>query len=230
MYLVIQLFFIAGFSNTIFSIYNAFGLKIKQLITLFFMLFIVITFLSTFAFFFYIQEFNIIEDNISNSISNTNVCQSLTACIFFFFNYGIRSGGGVGDTLPVLYINNNLFWIRFIMDAIFYIIVILLFLNMINGIIISGFTEYREKLEEKIDTQKNRCLICNLHRNEFDIKKLSFEDHVLFDHCLYNYFFYYDYLKKQSNLNDEEKQFLISIDNLEITIFPNNNCRQFNEN
>lgn len=94
-------------------------------------------------------------------------CQSLFNCYISTINFGLRAGGGIGDALPALsYLNSTKeeYFIRVIFDLSFFLIVIIMFLNIIFGIIIDTFAELREKKRFIDDDMKNTCFICNIDR------------------------------------------------------------------
>jgi len=73
---------------------------------------------------------------------------SLMHCFWSTFNYGLRTGGGMGEFLPAQTrsdFNMQAYYIRFIFDVSFFLIVITILLNVIFGIIIDTFAQLREK-------------------------------------------------------------------------------------
>jgi len=238
-FLTLQMFFIYQYSDTIRSIYNAFLSRLEQLASLLFIVIVIIIVFATLGFFLYNPEFNLstpavhlsstdldsesalisLEDKQQSTI---NVCSTLLSCVYFYFNFGMRAGGGIGDHLKVKGQDEDFYWIRFLFDILFFTIIILLFLNMLNGIIINGFSKYREKMEEIEDAINNRCFICNLHKSSFDKKKLSFKRHCDYEHNPYNYFLFIETLKSKGlhNLSLEEKELVSIIKKKQITNFP----------
>lgn len=105
---------------------------------------------------------------------------------------------------------------------IFYITVILLVMNMINGIIISTFSELREESEKIQEDQENKCFICSLESEKFENKKLSFKRHREVEHNYKTYIRYFITLKLMNprDLNSTESYILKCIDNKEIAFFP----------
>ena len=77
-----------------------------------------------------------------------SICMSLLHCFLSTFNYGLRTGGGIGEFLPsetAAEYNNVAYTLRFFFDLSFYLIIIVILLNIIFGIIIDTFAELREK-------------------------------------------------------------------------------------
>lgn len=71
-------------------------------------------------------------------------CERLGYCFTSTLNNGVRSGGGIGDTLEQLSIEEDLYWGRYAFDLTFYIMIIVLLLNLIFGIIIDAFAAMRD--------------------------------------------------------------------------------------
>ena len=105
---------------------------------------------------------------------------------------------------------------------IFFISVILLLLNMINGIIVSTFSAIREESEQKADDEENRCFICSIDKSEFEKRKLSFESHIKNEHNVKDYINFIIYLKLTANKDLDSNQGYIKdcINNRDINVFP----------
>ena len=54
------------------------------------------------------------------------------------------------------------------MDLLFYVLVIIILLNIIFGIIIDMFADLRGQNEFKLSDMLNRCFICNIDGYTFD--------------------------------------------------------------
>jgi hypothetical protein len=82
-------------------------------------------------------------------------------------NFGLRNGGGIGDSLPSNSWYNDakeVYLLRSINDLSFMIIIILLFFNIIFGIIIDTFAGLRDEAAVMEDDIKNVCYICGIDR------------------------------------------------------------------
>jgi hypothetical protein len=130
---------------------------------------------------------------------------------------------GISDYLPKIKFleENNRYYIRFFYDIIFYIIIKLLILNMINGIVVSTFTEMRDKDEKIFDSYYNYCYICSINKNEFEKRDINFFDHSLKIHYIPNYFLYFLYLNdKKNKLNYIERYLVENLLKKNVKIFP----------
>lgn len=118
-------------------------------------------------------------------------------------DWGIRSGGGIGDILPKISyrFNPGVFMARFVYVMIFYILVILVLGNIFLGIIVDTFADLRDKNEAKEVDMKNKCFICQISRDDSLNKNIDYEEHIKEDHFIWNYIYFLTYLHI-SNPND----------------------------
>ncbi|XP_028925641.1 inositol 1,4,5-trisphosphate receptor type 3 [Ornithorhynchus anatinus] len=117
-------------------------------------------------------------------------CDTLLMCIVTVMNHGLRNGGGVGDILRKPSKDESLFPARVIYDLLFFFIVIIIVLNLIFGVIIDTFADLRSEKQKKEEILKTTCFICGLERDKFDNKTVSFEEHIKFEHNMWNYLYF----------------------------------------
>ncbi|XP_039179357.1 inositol 1,4,5-trisphosphate receptor type 3 isoform X2 [Crotalus tigris] len=117
-------------------------------------------------------------------------CDTLLMCIVTVLNHGLRNGGGVGDILRKPSKDESLFPARVIYDLLFFFIVIIIVLNLIFGVIIDTFADLRSEKQKKEEILKTTCFICGLERDKFDNKTVSFEEHIKFEHNMWNYLYF----------------------------------------
>lgn len=149
-----------------------------------------------------------------------NICQSLLECAITYFNFGVRSGGGIGDVTTNEDSKN--FWLRFTTDLIFFVSVILLLLNMINGVIVTTFSQIREESVTKEEDIGNRCFICSLDKLEYEKRKINFNEHVELEHNTENYIKYLVYVKSinPKDLDADQSYVVQCLKNKDIAFFP----------
>ena len=97
-------------------------------------------------------------------------------------------------------------------DLSFYIVLIVITLNLIFGVIIDTFSDLRTEKNDKEDVLKNTCFICGLERGRFDVgdfmcnrnvvyisrlqnKATTFEEHNLNEHNLWHYLYFIVFLQ-----------------------------------
>jgi len=132
-------------------------------------------------------------------------------CAVTYFNLGVRAGGGIGDLLNEKAIRNpQIYWVRWITDMIFYITVILLLMNMINGVIVSTFSQIREESNDKEEDINNKCFICSIDRVEFEKRNIPFDDHMREEHNKDDYIMFLVNIKLLSEKSMDCNQFYIN--------------------
>ena len=223
----IQLLTIIKFIDIIREILSAFKLKLVETLEVIEFLAIVIYFVANFEFFFLIDEFNI---EIGEKIEN--FCQNLLECTINIFNHGVRSGGGVGDLLEAKsYEEKGLYFLRFTSDLLFYIVVILFLLNIVNSIIVNTFTQIREDSNQKEEDEKNRCFICNISRIEFQKNKIDIGYHRKYEHNTNNYIKFFVFLWNIDEKDMDADQSFINdcIKEKDIKFFPINCSKSIGE-
>ena len=225
---VLQLLTIVKFIDTIKEILIAFKIKLIQIMGILGFLAIFVYFYSNFEFYFLINEFNIEIEG-----KDENFCQNLFECTINIFNHGVRSGGGIGDLLEAKNYTDEkgLYFLRFFSDFIFYICVVLLLLNMFNGVIVTTFSQIREESNKKEEDMKNRCYICNINRIEFQKNKIDFADHQKYEHNTNNYIKFFIFLWHIDEKDMDADQSFINecIKEKDIKFFPVNCAKSIGE-
>ena len=172
--------------------------------------------------------FNLISDNFffEQILPNgENMCTSALQCFLTVFSLGARSSGCIGDILTkpsYSFKNRKLFYIRYIYDVSIFMIVNLLFINILFVIIIDNFSELREKEKKRKLEDKNVCFICSLEKTFFDTISHDFDEHVKKDHNIWDYvFFIYSVKTKDfTEYNGFESFVKKKIDQEDINWFP----------
>jgi len=226
----IQIFSLIKYIPTLKEIAKAFYLKITNIIAMILFLIILVNFFSAIGFFFiYNKEVSSEEDSIfatDDDKNPSNYCQSMLECFIFYLSVGVRAGGGVGDATRPKYFGEEGFFIQFLIDLLFYISIIVILLNMINGIIISTFSYLRSERDQMDSLMSESCLVCFLTQNNFERKNKSFDSHRKFDHNVYSYirFLVNIQLKEEKNMNEFEIIILNKLKANSISYFPIKKC------
>ena len=92
----------------------------------------------------------IVHSTINNNQMGIPLCIDAFNCFLFAVNMGLRAGGGVGDVAdqPSPF-HLDTFTARFFYDLTFFILIIIIWLNIIFGIIIDTFAELRDEKTRK---------------------------------------------------------------------------------
>jgi hypothetical protein len=88
----------------------------------------------------------------------------------------------------------------FFFSVSFYIIVIVILLNIIFGIIVDTFAQLRDKKNLNDKDKRTSCFICSLSQNKFDQGTYSFETHTKEDHNQWNYLYFIMHLQSKELL------------------------------
>ena len=105
-------------------------------------------------------------------------------------------GGGIADKLSAqTYADDILFYLRSSYDLLFFLLVVIILLNIFSGIIIDTFAQLRDQKADFEDNKNNVCFICSIERYEFDRNGDGFEKHIERDHHVFNYLYYRIYIQ-----------------------------------
>ncbi|GMH59256.1 hypothetical protein TrRE_jg3548 [Triparma retinervis] len=198
----LQLFTIIPMSPTLTSVMRAVTDPGNQLVMSAVLGLIIIYTFSLIAFFFFHSS-----GAMMNNDQGVNECHDMISCLKSFVRNGLLYGGGIGD-----FINGDLgnspdldddlgYWSRLMFDLSFFIIVIVLLLNIIFGIILDTFSSLREAQNTKIELKSSQCFICGLGRDLFEDQKQlggkGFAFHQTNEHSVYDYVYFTIYLRSK---------------------------------
>jgi hypothetical protein len=148
-------------------------------------------------------------------------CVTMWECFKFTVSYGFQNGGGVADS----FVHTG--GPRLILDLAFFVVVLVILLNVFLGMIIDTFSSLRaDKIERMRDTQEV-CFICGIDKQVFDRasdEPDGFKKHIKIDHNMWNYLYFIFMLWEQDRDDDDGLEQFVrrAIDANEITWFPMN--------
>lgn len=110
-----------------------------------------------------------------------------------------------------------------LLDFIFYVLIIVIMLNIIFGIIIDTFSDLRGRKEEKESDKRSTCLICGLGRQVFEDHNVDFRDHEEDCHNRDDYVYFYCQTmdKDAGERSGYERYVYLQINSQEVAWFPN---------
>jgi hypothetical protein len=149
-------------------------------------------------------------------------CDSLVTCVTYTLYYGIRAGGGIGENLLISHRNDKLYSWRHLFDLLFFIIVIIVLLNIIFGIIIDTFGELRDKRKKIEEDVNNVCIICGREKFEFELRGSGWNEHIHLEHNLFGYLAYIIYIRRKpfNECDGLEKYVKIKIGDDNVSFLP----------
>ena len=190
-FLSIETIFIVGIFPSLLNIFKAFTAKFSSLISCLLFTYLVIYVYNWLAIFYLRNEFDFGEvmEYQSAQFINEPFCHSSLQCFLVLISYGARSGGGIGDVLPVISYKNdtNMFIARFFYDMTFYIFIIMIMGNVTFGLIVDSFGALRDETYSYENDKENICFICQLSRDGCLLKNINYDNHVNDEHNIWNY-------------------------------------------
>merc|ERR1711865_53833 len=132
-----------------------------------------------------------------------NECNTLLRCFQVTVDFGLRSSGGVGDYMSM---DREALGIRNILDLSYFILVLIVLLNIFFGIIIDTFGELRQEKNEQTDKTVNYCFVCGISKLDLDRNSSEpngFKKHITEDHYMWNYLRFIIFLQEQDQDDDD---------------------------
>jgi len=194
------------------DVLNAVIYPIKQLSMTVVLMTFAINIFQTMIFFFFHDHF------VNGDLKH---CDTMADCFLVTLDYGLRSSGGIGDQMT------NTLDIRAALDLLYFVLVLVILLNVVFGIIIDTFSELRQKKMERLDDTFNMCFICGHEKVTFDRAYDSpkgFEMHIKEDHNMWNYLFFMIFVWEQDRDDDDGLELFVRLqaDNMDVSWFPMN--------
>lgn len=152
-------------------------------------------------------------------------CSTLFKCFKFAVGYGLRYPNGVSDQMK------HTLGTRYPVDVLFFLIVLIVLLNVVFGIIIDTFGNLRNKKIQRLLDTTEKCFICGIDKQIFDRSSVlpnGFKIHITTDHNMWNYLFFIIYVWEQDKDDDDglEQYVRKSLETNDISWFPMNKALQ----
>ena len=215
----VQLLTIGKFVSTIQEILFAFFSKMSLILSMIAFLAILMFFFANVDIYFIQSEYLLPQEDGTYM----DTCKNLLECFITLFNNGARAGGGIGDILPQQEYPSAMYYIRWIHDMVFFIMIILLLLNMINGVMVTTFGQIREDSCNRDDDMNNICFICSIPRYEIEKQGISFEHHIKKEHSVKTYVRYLLslYLMDSNDMDQDQYYVYNCLEKNGVEFFPN---------
>ena len=225
LFLVIPVLFLAHIFSTLSAVFQGVYSRFGHLFAVYMFTYLVIYIFMWTGFLFFGNLFKVDTINSNNDpVATEPFCSSSVQCILFFINYGIRSGGGIGDLLGTpSFKDNYAFFLKiFVYEIFFHLCIVMIFANVFLGLIADAFGELREVAWMKENDKNNICFICQIDSDTCAIKGIDFEEHVQNKHQIWNYVYFlsYLYMKDESQYNIMEYKIMSSINELNLSWIP----------
>lgn len=152
-------------------------------------------------------------------------CETMVECYVSVIREGLLETLGI--MIPIQYANQSepsfsLYTSRAVFDLFFFIVVTILGLNVIVAIIIDRFSELRSERDKINRDQRNCCFICGIDNDTFERNAEGFAHHVLYDHNMWNYIYFYLHLDSihKNDHNAIEKYISDNIEEQKTEFYP----------
>ena len=167
-----------------------------------------------------------IKDAETGDSMTVDLCSSTSDCLMNAIYLGL-SYEGFAQSLA----DNRNEWVdhphkarlRWLVDLLFFIVVIVMLLNIIFGIVIDTFAQQRDMQNQIKDNMENVCFICGIDRNSFDRKHArGYEYHIKHEHNHWHYLAFLIHLrtKKQTDFTGPESYVADMLDKQDLSFFP----------
>jgi hypothetical protein len=159
---IVYAFFLLAIVNlnpTLRGIASSIQVKKSELGSTFLLLIILVYFYSNIGFFFFNKNYSA---DIENGYPNDNYCKTMQFCFLTNIDAGIRARGGAADQMVKISYERNQhnYFGRIVFDVSYFLICIIIMIDLVFGIILGTFSELREE-EREIQKIRN-CYLCKV--------------------------------------------------------------------
>jgi hypothetical protein len=172
-----------------------------------------------FAFILFIEFQGDFQDGV-----NDGLCDTLGRCTLMTGNFGLRRTGGVGEQLGM---TRDDLSVRVFVDWLYYIVVLVVLLNVVFGIVIDTFGEIRTSKMDRMKATQNFCFVCDLEKYKFNELAGSiqgFKRHIDAEHNMWDYLAFMIFLWEQDQDDDDGLELYVrqSLRERDLSWFPMN--------
>ncbi len=221
---IVYAFFLLAIVNlnpTLRGIASSIQVKKSELGSTFLLLIILVYFYSNIGFFFFNKNYSA---DIEDGYPNDNYCKTMQFCFLTNIDAGIRARGGAADQMVKISYERNQhnYFGRIVFDVSYFLICIIIMIDLVFGIILGTFSELREEERKHEIDRVNHCFICHETRASVEKKSEDFTKHREVRHNLWNYVVYMLSLKFSSvhNLNAVNSYARKNLDEKNISFLP----------
>ena len=183
---IVQILGIINLSQTLKNIILSLVIKLNQLSAVFYCILVFNLLFGNIAFFKFSRDF---IREVDQPPQVENECGTMLYCFATHLSYGMRFDGGIADRMEkASYTFEKGYYVaRFFYEELYFLILVILMLNMIYGIITDAFSELRNKVEKIIRDKQEVCFICGIDKETCEKKGEKFEEHLTNVHNLWIY-------------------------------------------
>ena len=142
--------------------------------------------------------------NSEGNATSVDLCATTMECVMTTFYLGLSYSGlaqGLDDVRIEWHADPQTARIRWLVDLLFFIIVIVMLLNIIFGIVIDTFAQQRDLQAKTKENMENVCFICGIDRNSFDRKhRFGYDHHIHHEHNSMHYLAFLVHLRTKNRV------------------------------
>jgi hypothetical protein len=153
---------------------------------------------------------------------NTGMCSTYFKCFLNVMNQGMINDQGIANVMTHVSLSSNSHFMgRFFLDVVYFIFITILLFDIIFGMVVDSYEEFKEDLREREHDRDNVCFVCGLNKETIEKYNLRFDDHQRF-HNKWNYFYYYQFLQRFPSNDYNGVDIYVSdlLDNSQLTWMP----------
>ena len=126
-----------------------------------------------------------------------NYCKTLVFAFLNALDNGLRARGGLGDSAKRISFlrNSGHYLVRLVLDDIFFLLIVIIMIDMVFGIVVKSFDELRNRNQKYHSDKTDLCFICHSNRISLERMRINFSDHINNIHNVWNYVEYMISLK-----------------------------------
>ena len=210
---------IIDLNNILKNIIISMKLQYKEVCLTFFFAAIIMYVFSNLIYFFFNEDYSQVIE-----YKKDNVCKTLIFCFMNTLDSGLRARGGIGDSaIRISFCKHKMHYIkRLIVDDLFFLLIVIIAIDLVFGIILGAFTTLRNKEQRHSTDKKRHCFICHVNKNVLEKNRENFNEHRNKTHNLWNYVYYMITLKLSypHDLNEINSYAIKKIENKDISWMP----------
>jgi hypothetical protein len=153
-------------------------------------------------------QFSDMSPNVDD-VGIQGACTSMFRCFTTYLLYGLRAGSSIGDFSPAPMLgggHSDEERHRYAVYAFYlanFIIVHVIVVNLVFGVILDTFSELRDEQSALLESQKTRCFVCGLGREELDrAADGGFDHHIFKEHNAWHYVYFFFHVAKVKSAID----------------------------
>ena len=128
-------------------------------------------------------------------------------CVILHLTDGFRKDGGIAESLMTHDPNsvwdenglNGFIVFRSLFDIIYFVLVVIILLGVIQGIIVDSFGSFRDEKETLRQNVRKKCFICGISANRLTTEADGMDKHIKRDHHAFMYVYYIDYIMSKDS-------------------------------